>query len=31
MMLYSEKVKGEVAFGLQELDNMYGDVISNLG
>jgi 2,3-bisphosphoglycerate-independent phosphoglycerate mutase len=30
-MLYSEKVKGEVAFGLQELDNMYGDVISNLG
>ncbi len=31
MMLYSEKVKGEIAFGLQELDNMYGDVIASRG
>ena len=29
MMLYSELVKGDVAFGLQKLDNMYGDVIAN--
>ena len=31
MMLYSELVKGEVNFGIQELNNMYGDVIANLG
>lgn len=31
MMLYSDKVKGEIAFGLQELNNMYGDVIANRG
>ncbi len=31
MMLYSELVKGDIAFGLQELNNMYGDVISNFG
>jgi 2,3-bisphosphoglycerate-independent phosphoglycerate mutase len=30
-MLYSDKVKGEIAFGLQKLDNMYGDVISKAG
>lgn len=30
-MLYSDKVKGDVAFGLQKLDNMYGDVISAAG
>ncbi|MDD3171222.1 MAG: 2,3-bisphosphoglycerate-independent phosphoglycerate mutase [Bacilli bacterium] len=31
MMLYSENVKGDLVFDLQELDNMYGDYISNLG
>lgn len=31
MMLYSDLVKGDVNFGLQKLDNMYGDVIANLG
>lgn len=31
MMLYSENVKGDIAFGLQELNNMYGDVIANAG
>ncbi|WP_038471756.1 2,3-bisphosphoglycerate-independent phosphoglycerate mutase [Candidatus Izimaplasma bacterium HR1] len=30
-MSYSQNVKGEIAFGLQKLDNMYGDVISNAG
>ena len=30
-MKYSDNVKGELAFGLQKLDNMYGDVISNAG
>ena len=30
-MLYSELVKGDIAFGLQELNNMYGDVIANHG
>ena len=31
MMLYSELVKGDVNFGLQELNNMYGDVIADSG
>ncbi len=31
MMLYSDLVKGDVAFGLQELNNIYGEVISKLG
>ncbi len=31
MMLYSELVKGDIAFGLQELNNMYGDVIAKNG
>ncbi len=31
MMLYSDKVKGDVAFNLQELNNIYGDYISSLG
>lgn len=31
MMLYSELVKGDIAFGLQELNNMYGDVIATNG
>ncbi|MGS0971971.1 MAG: 2,3-bisphosphoglycerate-independent phosphoglycerate mutase [Candidatus Izemoplasmataceae bacterium] len=30
-MSYSENVKGEIAFGLQKLDNMIGDVISEQG
>ncbi|QMS84274.1 2,3-bisphosphoglycerate-independent phosphoglycerate mutase [Candidatus Xianfuyuplasma coldseepsis] len=30
-MSYSENVQGEIAFGLQKLDNMYGDVISRAG
>lgn len=30
-MSYSENVKGEIAFALQKLDNMYGDVISKAG
>jgi len=28
MMLYSDKVKGDIAFELQELNNTYGEVIS---
>ena len=31
MMLYSENVRGEIAFDLQELKNTYGEVISNAG
>ena len=31
MMLYSENVKGDIAFGVQKLDNIYGDVISKAG
>lgn len=31
MMLYSADVKGEIAFGVQELNNIYGEVISNAG
>ena len=30
-MHYSENIKGDIAFDLQTLDNMYGDVISNAG
>ncbi len=30
-MLYSENVKGEIAFDLQTLDNMFGDVVSKAG
>ena len=30
-MLYSENVKGEIAYGLQKLDNMFGDVVSAAG
>ena len=30
-MSYNESVKGEIAYGLQKLDNMYGDVISDAG
>jgi 2,3-bisphosphoglycerate-independent phosphoglycerate mutase len=30
-MSYKETVKGPIAFGLQQLDNMYGDVISKAG
>ncbi len=30
-MHYSFDVKGSIAFGLQSLENMYGDVISNAG
>ncbi len=31
MMLYAESVKGEIAFGLQNLDNTYGDILSACG
>ena len=31
MMLYSADVKGDIAFGLQELNNKYGEVIANSG
>ena len=31
MMLYSDDVKGDVIFGIQKLDNMYGDYIASLG
>jgi len=31
MMLYSDKVKGLVNFDLQELDDMFGDVIADAG
>ena len=30
-MSYSPTVKGEIAFGLQKLNNMFGDVVSNAG
>ena len=30
-MSYSENVKGEIAYGLQKLDNMFGDVVSAAG
>ena len=30
-MSYSVNVKGKIAYGLQKLDNMYGDVISDAG
>ncbi len=30
-MSYNASVIGEIAFGLQKLDNMYGDVVSNAG
>lgn len=30
-MSYNESVKGDIAFGLQTLDNMYGEVISRAG
>ncbi len=31
MMKYSDSVKGEIAFGLQDLSNMFGDYVSSLG
>ena len=31
MMLYSDNVKGDIAFPVQKLDNIYGDVISKAG
>ena len=31
MMLYSENVKGDIIFGLQELNNTFGDYVSSLG
>src|SRR5690554_1765978 len=31
MMHYAETVKGEIAYGLQDLVNLYGDVISDAG
>ena len=31
MMHYADDVKGEVCFGLQELNNIYGEVISQMG
>ena len=31
MMHYADDVKGEVCFGLQELNNIYGEVIANRG
>lgn len=31
MMLYSENVKGDLVFEIQELDNLFGDYISHLG
>ena len=31
MMLYSENVKGDVVFGIQELNNTFGDYVSSLG
>ena len=31
MMKYADQVKGELAFGLQSFDNLYGDVISANG
>ena len=31
MMLYSDSVKGDIAFPVQKLDNIYGDVIAKAG
>lgn len=31
MMLYSEDVKGDIVFGLQELNNTFGDYMASLG
>ena len=31
MMLYSENVKGDIVFGLQELNNTFGDYMAELG
>lgn len=31
MMKYADSVAGELAFGLQKLDNLYGDVVSKAG
>ncbi len=31
MMLYSDKVLGDVAFGIQDLNNTYGDYVSKMG
>ena len=31
MMKYADTVKGKLAFGLQKLNNLYGDVVSNAG
>jgi len=31
MMTYSDSVKGDIVFGIQKLDNIYGDVISEAG
>ena len=31
MMKYADQVKGELAFGLQKLDNLYGDLVSKAG
>ena len=31
MMLYAESVKGEIAFGLQNLDNTFGDILPKYG
>ena len=31
MMKYADQVKGDLAFGLQSFDNLYGDVIANAG
>ncbi len=31
MMKYADQVKGKLAFGLQKLDNLYGDIVSKAG
>lgn len=31
MMKYADSVKGELAFGLQKLDNLFGDIVSKAG
>ena len=31
MMLYSEKVKGDIVFGVQELNNIFGEYMAKLG
>ena len=31
MMLYSDSVKGDIIFGLQELNNTFGDYVADLG